>query len=168
MELQPLDFVLLGGVILLAGIGLFRGLSGELGSVAGFAAATFAGFCLLDTARTCATSMGIGDYAMPAAYVIDFVFALVAFGLARWIVAKFVSVLVPQPTNAFLGMLGGLFKSAVVLGLLTGVGLMEAGRSLPVAMQTMWPSMTKAAPAPNASWKGRHSSAAISSAVLPE
>ena len=127
MELQPLDFVLLGGVILLAGIGLFRGLSGELGSVAGFAAATFAGFCLLDTARTCATSMGIGDYAMPAAYVIDFVFALVAFGLARWIVAKFVSVLVPQPTNAFLGMLGGLFKSAVVLGLLTGVGLMEAG-----------------------------------------
>ena len=127
MELQPLDFVLLGGVILLAGIGLFRGLSGELGSVAGFAAATFAGFCLLDTARACAASMGIGDYAMPAAYVIDFVFALVAFGLARWIVAKFVSVLVPQPTNAFLGMLGGLFKSAVVLGLLTGVGLMEAG-----------------------------------------
>ena len=38
MELQPLDFVLLGGVILLAGIGLFRGLSGELGSIAGFAA----------------------------------------------------------------------------------------------------------------------------------
>ena len=100
MELQPLDFVLLGGVILLAGIGLFRGLSGELGSVAGFAAATFAGFCLLDTARTCATSMGIGDYAMPAAYVIDFVFALVAFGLARWIVA---------------------------IGLLTGIGLMRAG-----------------------------------------
>ena len=62
-----------------------------------------------------------------AAYVIDFVFSLVAFGIARWIVAKFVSVLVPQPTNAFLGMLGGLFKGAVVIGLLTGVGLMPAG-----------------------------------------
>ena len=127
MELQPLDFVLLGGVILLAGIGLFRGLSGELGSIAGFAAASLAGFCLLDAARACAISFGLAAYAAPAAYVIDFVFALVAFGVARWIVAKFVSVLVPQPTNAFLGMLGGLFKSAVVLGLLTGVGLMSAG-----------------------------------------
>ncbi|MBR1589423.1 MAG: CvpA family protein [Kiritimatiellae bacterium] len=127
MELQPLDFVLLGGVILLAGIGLFRGLSGELGSIAGFAAASFAGFCLLDAARACAASFGFGDYAAPAAYVMDFVFALVAFGIARWVVAKFVSVLVPQPTDAFLGMLGGLFKSAVVLGLLTGVGLMQAG-----------------------------------------
>ena len=127
MELQPLDCVLLGIVILLTGIGLFRGLSGELGSIAGFAAASFAGFCLLDVARACAASFGFGDYAAPAAYVIDFVFALVAFGVARWLVAKFVSVLVPQPTNAFLGMLGGLFKSAVVIGLLTGVGLMQAG-----------------------------------------
>jgi len=127
MELQPLDFVLLGGVILLAGIGLFRGLSGELGSVAGFAAASLAGFCLLDAARACAASLGLGDYVAPAAYVIDFVFALVAFGIARWIVAKFVSVLVPQPTNAFLGMIGGIFKSAVIIGLLTGIGLMQAG-----------------------------------------
>ena len=127
MELQPFDFVLLGGVLLLAGIGLFRGLSGELGSVAGFAAASLAGFCLLDAARTCALSFGLGSYVAPAAYVIDFVFALVAFGVARWVVAKFVSVLVPQPTNAFLGLLGGLFKGAVVIGLLTGVGLMPAG-----------------------------------------
>lgn len=127
MVLQPLDFVLIGGVILLAGIGLFRGLSGELGSVAGFAAASLAGFCLLDAARVCATSFGFGGYVAPAAYVIDFVFALVAFGIARWLVAKFVSVLVPQPTNAFLGLLGGFFKGAVVLGLLTGVGLMRAG-----------------------------------------
>ena len=125
--LQPLDFVLIGGVILLAGIGLYRGLSGELGSVAGFTAASLAGFCLLDAARTCAASFGFGNYLAPTAYVIDFVFALVAFGVARWLVAKFVSVLVPQPTNAFLGMLGGLFKGAVVIGLLTGVGLMQAG-----------------------------------------
>ena len=127
MELLPLDYVILGVAVLLTGIGLFRGLSGELGSIAGFAAASFAGFCLLDVARACAASFGFGDYAAPAAYVIDFVFALVAFGVARWLVAKFVSVLVPQPTNAFLGMLGGLFKSAVVIGLLTGVGLMQAG-----------------------------------------
>ena len=127
MELQPLDFVLLGGVLLLAGIGLFRGLSGELGSIAGFAAAILAGFCLLDVARACAVSLGIENYATALAYVIDFVFGLVSFGSVRWLVAKFVSVLVPQPTNAFLGMLGGLFKSAVILCLLTGVGLMQAG-----------------------------------------
>ena len=127
MELLPLDFVLVGIVVLLAGIGLFRGLSGELGSLAGFAAASGAGFSLIGLARDCADGIGLDQYAATAAYVIDFVFALVAFGIARWIVAKFVSVMVPQPTNAFLGLLGGLFKGAVVIGLLTGFGLMQPG-----------------------------------------
>ena len=127
MELMPLDFVLAGLAALLAGIGLYRGLSGELGSLAGFAAASGAGFCLIGLARVCADAMGLGQYAATAAYVVDFVFSLVAFGLARWIVAKFVSVMVPQPTNAFLGMLSGLFKSAVVIALLAGFGLMQPG-----------------------------------------
>lgn len=127
MELMPLDFVLAGLAALLAGIGLYRGLSGELGSLAGFAAAIGAGFSLIGLARVCACVMGFGQYADTAAYVIDLVFALVAFGLVRWIVAKFVSVMVPQPTNAFLGMLSGLFKSAVVIGLLSGFGLMQPG-----------------------------------------
>ena len=39
MELAPLDLVLLGGAALLVGIGLFRGLSGELASFAGLVAA---------------------------------------------------------------------------------------------------------------------------------
>ena len=127
MELLPLDFVLVGVVVLLAGIGLFRGLSGELGSLAGFAAASGAGFSLIGLARDCADGIGLGQYAATAAYVIDFVFALVAFGITRWIVAKFVSVMVPQPTNAFLGMLSGLFKGVVAIGLLTGFGLMQPG-----------------------------------------
>ena len=127
MELMPLDFVLAGLAALLAGIGLYRGLSGELGSLAGFAAASGAGFLLIGFARTCVVALGFGKYAAMAAYVLDFVFSLVAFGLARWIVAKFVSVMVPQPTNAFLGMLSGLFKSAVVIALLAGFGLMQPG-----------------------------------------
>lgn len=127
MELMPLDFVLAGLAALLAGIGLYRGLSGELGSLAGFAAASGAGFLLIGFARTCVVALGFGKYAAMAAYVLDFVFSLVAFGLARWAVAKFVSVMVPQPTNAFLGMLSGLFKSAVVIGLLAGFGLMQPG-----------------------------------------
>ena len=127
MEFQPLDFFILGGLILLAGIGLFRGLSGELGSLVGFGAAVMAGFCLVGVARACAVSLGLKDYAAPASYVIDFVFALIAFGLARMVVSKFVSILVPQPTNAFLGMLGGLLKGVVVVGLLTGVGFLPPG-----------------------------------------
>ena len=127
MELMPLDFVLAGLAALLAGIGLYRGLSGELGSLAGFAAASGAGFLLIGFARTCVVALGFGKYAAMAAYVLAFVFSLVAFGLARWAVAKFVSVMVPQPTNAFLGMLSGLFKSAVVIGLLAGFGLMRPG-----------------------------------------
>ena len=127
MELMPLDFVLAGLAALLAGIGLYRGLSGELGSLAGFAAASGAGFLLIGFARTCVVALGFGKYAAMAAYVLDFVFSFVAFGLARWAVAKFVSVMVPQPTNAFLGMLSGLFKSAVVIGLLAGFGLMQPG-----------------------------------------
>lgn len=127
MELMPLDFVLAGLAALLAGIGLYRGLSGELGSLAGFAAASGAGFLLIGFARTCVVALGFGKYAAMAAYVLDFVFSLVVFGLARWAVAKFVSVMVPQPTNAFLGMLSGLFKSAVVIGLLAGFGLMRPG-----------------------------------------
>ena len=127
MELMPLDFVLAGLAALLAGIGLYRGLSGELGSLAGFAAASAAGFLLIGFALTRVVALGFGKYAAMAAYVLDFVFALVAFGLARWAVAKFVSVMVPQPTNAFLGMLSGLFKGVVAIGLLTGFGLMQPG-----------------------------------------
>ena len=126
MELMPLDFVLAGLAALLAGIGLYRGLSGELGSLAGFAAAIGIGLSFIGFARVCAEAIGFREFTV-AAYVIDLVFALVAFGLARWIVAKFVSVLVPQPTNAFLGMVSGLFKSAVVIGLLAGFGLMQPG-----------------------------------------
>jgi len=127
MELQPLDFVVIGGLILLAGIGLFRGLSGELGSLVGFAAAIAAGCCLIGVARTCTTSFGFGEYASAAAYVLNFVFALLAFGLARMIVARFVSLLVPQPTNAILGMLGGVLKGLLAIGLLAGAGYMRPG-----------------------------------------
>ena len=127
MELLPLDYVILGVVILLTGIGLFRGLSGELGSIAGFAAAVVAGCCLIGTARTCAAAIGTASFASPAAYVIDFVFALLAFGIVRFLVAKFVSILVPQPTNALIGALGGLLKGLVAVGLLAGIGLMRPG-----------------------------------------
>lgn len=128
-ELTTLDWGLCGGVALLALIGLSRGLSGELGSLAGFAAALAAGFGLYGPATSCAealgfTARGVGG---PAAAVIDFVFALVAFGLARRLVSRFVSCCLGRVANAALGFVGGLFKGAVLVGLLVGVGWTQPG-----------------------------------------
>ena len=101
-EFSIIDLVLLGGVALLVGIGLYRGLSGELASFAAFVAALAAG-------------------------VADFVLGLIVFGLVRWLVNKFVSFLVPQPTNALLGALSGLVKSVAACFLLSGIAFMRPG-----------------------------------------
>ena len=130
MELAPLDLALLAVVAIVAGIGLFRGLSGELASLAGFAAAVAVGYCLYGGAHSGVRALGFnkGDAAeLVAAGVADFVLGLVTFGVVRWGVNKFVSFLVPQPTNALLGGLSGLAKGLVLLFLLTGVGFMRPG-----------------------------------------
>ena len=130
MDLAPLDLALLGGCALIVGIGLYRGLSGELASLAGFAAAAAAGYVLYGSAHAGARSLGFnkGDVTeLVAAGVIDFVLGLVVFGLVRKLVDRFVSFLVPQPTNALLGALSGAFKSVLLLFLLTGVGFLRPG-----------------------------------------
>ena len=131
MELTVVDYVLVCVVAAITFIGLFRGLSGELGSIAGFAAALAAGWLLYGAAHACAASLGLaqrgGALETGSTAVIDFVFALIAFGIVRWMVAKFVSCLVPQPTNALLGVVGGLFKSAVLVAFLMGVGFTQPG-----------------------------------------
>ena len=130
MDLAPLDMALFGVVALIVGIGLFRGLSGELASFAGFVAAAAAGYCLYGGAHEFVRSVGFnkGDMTeLAAAGVADFVLGLVVFGFVRLLVSKFVSFLVPQPTNALLGALSGAFKSGVLLFLLAGVGFMQPG-----------------------------------------
>ena len=130
MQLTPIDMALLGAVALLAGIGLFRGLSGELASLAGFAAATAVGFFAYGFAHLAACSFGFNDggtLELAAAGVIDLVMVLLAFGIVRWAVNKFVSCLVPQPTNAILGAASGVVKGCLLLVLLTGVGFMSPG-----------------------------------------
>ena len=129
-ELAAIDLVLLGGVALLVGIGLFRGLSGELASLAGIVAAVVAGASLYCVAhagvRACGFNKGDAVETV-AAGVADFVLGLVTFGFVRWTVNKFVSFLVPQPTNALLGGVCGLVKSVAALFLLAGVGFMQPG-----------------------------------------
>ena len=130
MDLAPLDLALLGGCALIVGIGLYRGLSGELASLAGFAAAAAVGYVLYASAHAGARSLGVnkGDVTeLAAAGVIDFVLGLVVFGLVRKLVDRFVSFLVPQPTNALLGGVSGAFKSVLLLFLLTGVGFLPPG-----------------------------------------
>ena len=129
-EFSIIDLVLLGGVALLVGIGLYRGLSGELASFAAFVTALAAGACLYGVAHALVRTCGFnkGDVAeIVAAGVADFVLGLVVFGLVRWLVNKFVSFLVPQPTNALLGALSGLVKSVTACFLLSGIGFMRPG-----------------------------------------
>ncbi|MGN0846639.1 MAG: CvpA family protein [Kiritimatiellia bacterium] len=128
-ELTILDWALCGALALLAAIGLFRGLSGELGSLAGLAAGLAVGWVLYGTARGCAAALGFAapGLATPTAAVIDFCFGLVAFGLVRWAVARFVSFCLGRVANAFFGLLSGLFKGAALVGVLTGVGIMTPG-----------------------------------------
>lgn len=122
--LTPVDWVLLGLVALLAVIGLFRGISGELGSLAGLVVALVVGYALYGVATSCADHYAFGRV---GAVAIDFLFALLAFGGVRILVRKFVSFLVGKPADCTLGLLSGLFKGVVVLGLLTGIGILKAG-----------------------------------------
>jgi len=130
MNLSPVDLALLGGAALIVGIGFFRGLSGELASFAGFVAAVAAGCSLYGYAHVSTRALGFdkGDVAeLVAAGIADFALGLVAFGIVRWAVDKFVSFLVPQPTNALLGGLSGALKALVLLFLLAGVGFLRPG-----------------------------------------
>lgn len=127
MELLPLDYVLaaIAGFFLI--VGLFKGLSGWLGTITGTAAASVAGMMGMELCRMAVAECSwiAPSLATPAAMVLDFLGALIVFGIVRRIVAKFVNFLVPQPLNALLGMLGGLFISIVIAALLASTAMLE-------------------------------------------
>ncbi len=131
MDFTALDWVLFGVAAIFVVVGMFQGFSGQLGALAGLAAALAAGYFLFTPVHAMVLSTGWVSGAAASGSVagmVDFVLALVTFGLVRRIVAKFVSFLVPQPINAIVGMLVGLVKAVIVVGLLTGVGLVQTGR----------------------------------------
>ena len=112
-------------------VGLFKGFSGQLGSLVGIVLALVAGYFLFAPLKgiVAGGNWVSGDTAQNAvAGIADFVAVLVVFGIVRRIVARFVSFLVPQPMNAIAGALIGLFKSLIVVGLLVGAGLVQTGR----------------------------------------
>lgn len=131
MELTVLDWIIFAVAAFFTVVGLFRGFSGQLGSLAGMAAALVAGYFLFAPLKGAVTGGNwvSGEAAQNAvAGIADFTAMLVVFGIVRRIVARFVSFLVPQPMNAIAGALIGLLKSVVVVGLLAGSGLIQTGR----------------------------------------
>ncbi len=131
MHLTAIDWVVLAVSAFFTVTGLFKGFSGQLGSMAGMAAALVAGYFLFSPVKGFVVGGNwiSGAAAQNAAAgILSFVIMLVTFGLVRRIVARFVSLLVPQPLNAVAGGMIGVVKSIVIAGLLAAVGLVETGR----------------------------------------
>ena len=131
MDLTVLDWIIFAVAAFFTVVGLFKGFSGQLGSLAGMAAALAVGYFLFAPFKGVVTGGNwvSGETAQNAmAGIADFTVMLVVFGVVRRIVAKFVSFLVPQPMNAIVGGLIGLIKCVVIVGILAGVGLIQTGR----------------------------------------
>ena len=129
MDFTTIDWILMGGMAALAVVGLFRGISSELGSLLGLAAGVLSGFLLYGAAQNCATTFGFGMRSPAmlkgATIAIDCVMALVIGGIVRLLVKKFVSFLMGRMIDSVLGLLSGLIKGALIVGVLTGFGLVS-------------------------------------------
>lgn len=131
MDLTTIDWIIFTVAAFFTVVGLFKGLSGQLGSIAGIAAALAAGYFLFSPIKG---MVALGDWLSgeaargTAAAIADFVAMLLVFGIVRRLVAKFVSFLIPQPMDAIAGALVGLVKSIVIVGALAAVGLVQTGR----------------------------------------
>lgn len=110
MELLPADYVLGGLTVVMAVLGLFRGLSGTL--------AFF-------VACACASGVAVLGWPLSAGYTAVTwmraagvaVATLVVFGLVRLIVKKFVNGLLSQPSDALFGfVVGAAFGAAALAG----------------------------------------------------
>ena len=131
MELAVIDWIIFAVTAFFTGVGLFRGFSGQLGSLVGMVVALAAGYFLFAPLKGIVAGgnwVSGGPAQNCVAGIAVFAAMLVAFGTVRRIVARFVSFLVPQPMNAIAGALVGLLKSVVAIGLLVGAGLLQTGR----------------------------------------
>ena len=141
--LQPVDFCAYAAVAAFAGIGLWRGISGEIANACGLLAALFAG---LPVHRFAASFVSAHRLVEPgaaeriAAWVASLAACLGVFGLVYRLVARFVSFLVPQPTNAIMGLVLGAAKGVVLCALAlgfaraAGIDAGVSGASAPVRM----------------------------------
>ncbi len=108
MNLLPGDYVLCGVTAILAGLGLFRGLSGVFAFAGGLAVGGASGvwgwFRLF---------LGIeSPWGRGVAAMLLFV---LAFGIVRWAVKYLVGKILSQPSDAIFGVCFGLFCSALIV-----------------------------------------------------
>lgn len=108
MELLPADYVLCGVTLVLAVTGLFRGLSGTLAFLLAAVAASFAGLFAWPASVSYAEAMWSRGG-------LTLLVALLAFGLVRLLVKRFVRVLLAQPSDALLGLLVGMSFGAALI-----------------------------------------------------
>lgn len=104
-QISLIACVAIGGVI-----GLFRGLSGGLGTLGGIVASIAAGWSLFNPLSEFIASRewvaeGLAQTAATAAAV--GIVGLLVFGLVRKLIEKFVRYLVPRTFDAFLGIIAG-------------------------------------------------------------
>ncbi|MBR6732794.1 MAG: CvpA family protein [Kiritimatiellae bacterium] len=131
-DFTTLDWVILGGMAILAVIGLVRGISGEIGSLLGIATGLLAGFLLYGVAVSISAQVASAhdeSVRKAVAIGIDGLFALVAGGVVRILVKKFVSFLIGKVLDCFLGLVAGLVKGVVITGVLTGLGVVKPGEN---------------------------------------
>ena len=108
MQLLPADYAIGVITVVLAILGLFRGLSGTIAFVFASAAASFvASFGWVWSASLTDVAWQRGGGVLVA--------TLVAFGIVRACVKKLVHGLLAQPSDAIFGMLAGAVLGALVV-----------------------------------------------------
>ena len=108
MEFLPADYVVGGLVVVMAVLGLFRGVSGTLAFFVAAACAVLTaafGWPFSEGLTSVLWQRGVGTL----------VATLLVFGLVRCVVKKLVNGLLAQPTDAILGFLLGAAMGALVI-----------------------------------------------------
>ncbi len=125
MTLFPSDYAILALAAAGAITGLFTGFSGALGMLAGTVGGTFAGRCCWGLSAAYLSASWQRALAVMVA-------AIVGFGIVRFLVKKFVRVLIAQPGDAIFGSLataalGFSLSAAVVYGVnLSGLMVLDS------------------------------------------
>ena len=104
----PADYALCGLTIVMAVLGLFRGLSGTLAFVVAAIAAAFAA----SFGWTCSESFTPVAWQRGAGVLVA---TLLVFGIARLIVKRLVNGLLAQPSDAIFGCLIGVILGGLIL-----------------------------------------------------
>ena len=123
-----LDWVLVGSTAALIVLGVFLGVSGQLAMLAGFGVAGLIANLLWRLAFQCAVCMGFSiESATVPAIIVDLVFAIIAFGIARICVKRFVTKCLGRLANSLLGATAGALFGCCIVGFLAGIGSAAPG-----------------------------------------